>query len=375
MILGIDVSTYLEELEHGAKYFDGPAAIDPLDAFRANGVDTMRIRVWNHPYSPSGEAYLAGSCDLSHYLRLASLAKQKGYRLLMDLHYSDFWADPGKQMIPKAWQGKGVKALAQAVYDFTKDCLQRAKEAGLAPEYIQVGNEITNGMLWPVGKLEQDGVRGNYDNFCRLVDAGCRACRETLPESKIILHLERSHDKAVYQEFFTQMERANISYDIIGASYYPYWHGTPRQLMENLNACKAFGKEVMVMELGYGFTDQAYCLGGEKKRLVIEAERAYIPGFTELYPMTPQGQAAFIRDFLALARENGVAGVFYWEPLWLPGEGICWASPAGQAYIHEEGKSVSNEWANQCLFDYNGQKLPGFSEFCQKFTCGFRTKR
>ncbi len=369
MILGIDVSTYLEELAHGARYFDGSRQIDPLEDFRANGVDTMRIRVWNHPYSEAGEAYLAGTCDLEHYLRLAALARQKGYRLLMDLHYSDFWADPGKQMIPKAWRGKGVEALADAVYDFTKDCLQRAKDAGLAPDFIQVGNEITNGMLWPVGRLEEGGVRGNYDNFCRLVAAGCRACRETLPRARIILHLERSHDQAVYREFFAEMEKAAIDYDIIGASYYPYWHGTPAQLMANLNACKAFGKEVMVMELGYGFTDRAYSLGGEKKRLVIEAERAYIPGFTEIYPMTPRGQAAFVKDFLALARENGVAGVFYWEPLWLPGEGICWASEAGQSYIHEEGKSVSNEWANQCLFDYNGQKLPAFSEFCQNFCC------
>ena len=120
------------------------------------------------------------------------------------------------------------------------------------------------------------------------------------------------------------------------------------------------------MELGYGFTTESYLLDGEKRRLVIDAERAYVPGFTERYPVTPQGQAAFIRDFLALARKNGIAAVFYWEPLWLPGEGICWASEAGQSYIREEGKSTANEWANQCLFDYEGQMLPAFSEYVQK---------
>ena len=109
MILGIDVSTYLEELDHGAVYYKGDTPIDPLDAFRANGVDYMRIRVWNHPYSPEGAPYLAGTCDLESYIRLAKLAKSKGYRLLMDLHYSDFWADPGKQMTPKAWQGYTIK--------------------------------------------------------------------------------------------------------------------------------------------------------------------------------------------------------------------------------------------------------------------------
>lgn len=364
MILGIDVSTYLEELEHGARYFDGERQIDPLDAFASNGVDHMRIRVWNQPFSPSGEPYLAGNCDIEQYIRLGTLAKSKGYRLFMDLHYSDFWADPGKQMIPKAWLGYGVDEMAAAVYAFTKSCLQKARDAGVAPEMIQVGNEITNGMLWPVGKLEgEDGKRGNYENFCRLVDAGCRACREVLPGAKIALHLERSNDKAVYQEFFTHVQNAGIDYDIIGASYYPYWHGTPEELFENLNNCRRFGKELMVMELGYGFTTKPYLLSGEERRLVIDSERAYVPGFTEKYPVTPAGQAAFVRDFLALARKNGVSGIFYWEPLWLPGEGICWASGAGQEYIHEEGKSTSNEWANQCLFDYEGQKLPAFDEF------------
>lgn len=364
MILGIDASTYLEELEHGAKYYDGECRIDPLNAFLKNGVDYMRIRVWNDPYSPAGEPYLAGNCDLENYIKLGALAKAKGYRLLMDLHYSDFWADPAKQMAPKAWADLDLEALAEAVYGFTAECLRKAKEAGVAPDMIQVGNEITNGMLWPLGKLaREDGSRGNYESFCRLLDAGCRACREVTPEARIILHLERSNDQAVYQEFFSRMEQEGISYDIIGASYYPYWHGTPGELFENLNRCRCFGKELMIMELAYGFTTRAYALDGVTQRLVIEEDRAYIPGFTEKYPVTPAGQAAFLRDFLDQAKENGIGGVFYWEPLWLPGEGICWASAAGQAYIREEGKSTSNEWANQCLFDYEGRKLPGFDAF------------
>lgn len=364
MILGIDTSTYLEELEHGAVYLDGGMPIDPLDAFRHNGVEYMRIRVWNDPFGPNGEPYLAGNCNLDHYIRFAKVAKSKGYRLLMNFHYSDFWADPGKQMIPKAWMGYNLDSMACAVYEFTKTCLNAAIEADVAPDLIQVGNEITNGMLWPMGKLElADGTRGNYENFCCLLSAGCRACREVLPDAKIILHLERSNDQAVYQEFFTRVRDAGIDYDIIGASYYPYWHGTPDELFANLNACRHFGKEIMIMELGYGFTTEAYCLDGQAQRLVIDPERAYVPGLSERYPMNPDGQAAFIRDFLVQARENSIDGVFYWEPLWLPGEGICWASEAGQAYIHEEGKSTTNEWANQCLFDYEGNQLPAFAEF------------
>ena len=365
MILGIDASTYLEELEHGARFYDGEREIDPLDAFSANGVDCMRIRLWNDPYGKGGEPYLAGGCDLGGYIRLASLAKSKGYRILLDFHYSDFWADPGKQIIPKAWSGLDLDGLCAAVYSFTRDTLIAARDSGVAPELIQVGNEITNGMLWPIGRLTEgeQGERGNYDSLCRLIGAGCRACREVLPESKIVLHLERSNDRAVYREFFTKMAESGIDYDVIGASYYPYWHGTPEELFANLDACRAFGKELMVVELGYGFTTEAYTQGGEKKRLVIDAERAYIPGFTEKYPLTPNGQAEFVRDFLALAKRHAIDGVFYWEPLWLPGEGIMWASESGQQYIHEEGKSTANEWANQCLFDYQGKMLPAFREY------------
>ena len=364
MILGIDVSTYLEELEHGAKFFDGDTEIDPLDAFVSNGVDWMRIRIWNDPRSPEGEPYLAGTCDLDHYVRLARLAKSKGYKILMDLHYSDFWADPGKQLIPKAWQNYNIDELERAVYEFTAHCLSVAAENGVSPEMIQIGNEITNGILWPLGKIEnfETGKR-EYGNFLRLIGAGCRAAREISPASKIVLHLERSNDKEVYQEFFTAVENAHIDYDVIGASYYPYWHGTPTDVFANLNACKHFGKEIMIVELGYGFTDKGYVMNGEEKRLVIDPERAYVEGVTDKYPLTPKGQAAYIRLIIDTARENDISGIFYWEPLWLPGEGICWSSVAGQKYIHEEGKSTANEWANQCLFDYFGRKLPAFEEF------------
>ena len=206
MILGFDASTYLEELSLGAKFYDGSTEIDPLDAFISNGVNYMRIRIWNNPYSEKGEPYLAGTCDLENYLRLAKVAKDKGYKILMDLHYSDFWADPGKQFIPKAWQSYGIDELCDSVYSFTKHCLESAIGEDVAPALIQVGNEITNGILWPVGKLENDGKRGNYDNFCRLIESGCRACREILPSAKIMLHLERSNEKAVYAEFFDEME-------------------------------------------------------------------------------------------------------------------------------------------------------------------------
>ena len=363
MILGIDASTYLEELAHGAKYYDGDRPVDPLDEFIKNGVNYMRIRIWNDPHSPDGEPYLAGTTDLDNYVKLGKLAKAKGYHLYMDLHYSDFWADPGKQFVPKAWEGYSLDELVDAVYIFTKHCLETAIKEGVAPEIIQVGNEITNGILWPIGKLWVDGKRGNYESLTRLLDAGCRACRETLPSAKIMLHLEKSNDKEIYQEFFTEMEKAKIDFDIIGASYYPFWHGTPDELFENLNACRRFGKQIIISELGYGFTTEGYFLNGSECRLVIDESQSRVPGFSNIFPMTPEGQRSFIHYIMKRARENSIDGVCYWEPVWSPGEGICWASEAGQKYVREEGKTTYNEWANQCLFDYEGRKLPAFDEF------------
>lgn len=367
MFLGIDVSTYFDEVDRGAVYLDeNGIPMEPLDAFRANGVDYMRIRLWNHPFSSEGKPYLGGGCDLANFLRLARLAVNKGYRLLLDFHYSDFWADPAKQTIPKAWAGLGLDTLAEQVYTFTRSTLEAIRAQGLDLALIQVGNEITNGMLWPVGRLtggENGAPRENYPALARLLKAGIKACREIFPGAGIVLHLERSHDQAVYTEFFSQMEALGVDYDIIGASYYPYWHGTFEQFFANMDLCgKRFGKPRMVMEVGYGFTLEDY-IQNSNGGLVFGQANASDFLSKMPYPLTPEGQAGFVARFLSLCREHGLAGVFYWEPLWIPGEGICWASEEGQAYIHEEGKPTRNEWANQCLFDYRGRKLPAFGRF------------
>lgn len=364
MFLGIDVSTYFDELEHGAVYLDGEAPMEPLDAFRQNGVDYMRIRLWNHPYSEEGSPYLGGTCDLDNFLKLAHLALDKGYKLLLDLHYSDFWADPAKQCIPKAWASLPLDALAEQVYSFTRDTLEMIRAEGLDLPLIQVGNEITNGILWPVGKLDETtSPRGNYPALATLLRAGIRACREVYPQAGIVLHLERSYDQAVYTEFFTKMEELEVDYDIIGASYYPYWHGTFEQFFANMDQCgQMFGKPRMVMEMGYGFTMEDY-IKSSNGGLVFGRDTAQNFVCELPYPLTPQGQADFVARFLTLCKEHGIDGVFYWEPLWIPGDGICWASTEGQAYIGEEGKPTRNEWANQCLFDYQGCKLPAFDQF------------
>lgn len=365
MRLGIDVSTYFDEINRGAKYFDGEKEVQPLELFRKNGVDIMRIRLWLDPKSESGEKYLGGDCDAENFFKLAQLAKTKGYSIMLDIHYSDFWVDPAKQTVPKAWRNLSFSQLVERVRTYTTEILNAAKSRGIGIDFIQVGNEITNGMLWPHGRLTgEDGRRQNYDNLITLIKAGCSGCREVYPEAEIILHLEKSYDKVIYDEFFTHMQSAGVDYDIIGFSYYPYWHGTFAQFFENAEMCKKFKKKLMVVEVGYAFTLEDYIKvehGGAK--LVVSEDNISSFAFTEEYPVTPSGQAKFVEKFLSLASEHGIDAVVWWEPLWIPGDGVCWASEAGQEYIGETGKSTRNEWANQCLFDYSGKMLPAFGKF------------
>lgn len=368
MILGVDCSTYLEELEHGAKYYNGDVEIDPVDALRLNGVSVVRLRLWVDPYSADGVKYLAGTCDLDCFISTAKLFISKGYKIMLDIHYSDFWADPGKQIIPKSWEERDVDSLAKRVYTYTSDVLKRIASEGIPLAYIQVGNEITNGMLWPVGKLieNEDGTRGNYESLIKLLNAGISACRELTPSTELIIHLERSHDQAIYNEYFDCLMGANVDFDIIGMSYYPYWHGNFEQYFANVENIKKYGKKIMTVELGYAFTLEDYIqedgVGGIQ--LVISEDNSNELDIVSRYPISREGQASFTRDFLRLAREHGIAGVFWWEPLWIPGDSICWASPEAKEYIHETHKpSCRNEWANQCLFDYEGKMLPSFKEY------------
>jgi arabinogalactan endo-1,4-beta-galactosidase len=227
-------------------------------------------------------------------------------------------------------------------------------------------------MLWPIGKLTDNGAgkkRSNYEPLIALLKSGIKASREIYPDSQIIFHLERSSDSKMYHEFFDEMTANKVDYDIIGASYYPYYHGKIDDVIANLVSLKkTYRKQVMVMELGYAFTTIDYLTNYEKndKQLVlnddfVKDKSHYIP-----YPLTEQGQADFLNEFLTKCRENQIDGVFYWEPLWIPGDDICWTSREGQEYIHETSKSTRNEWANQALYDYQGVALKALEIYRNK---------
>lgn len=367
MRLGIDVSTYFEEKDAKAKYYDGNKEVEPLELFTENGVDLMRIRVWVDPYNSDGKPYLGGTCDLENFLKLSKLGMEKGYKIMLDIHYSDFWADPSKQNIPKKWQNLDEKGLTGKVRDYTFSLLERIKKEGIPLEYIQIGNEITNGMLWPYGRLTEGKngeKRGNYKNFTDFLKAGISSARSVMPNAKLILHLERSYDINVYNEFFTEMESFGVDYDAIGFSYYPYWHGTLQEFFKNVENCKKFNKELLVVETGYAFTLEDYINDPSGGGHLVVAE-SNVDGFSfkREFPLNKQGQADFTKALIKGCTRHGVSAVIWWEPLWIPGKNICWASVEGQEYINECGKSTRNEWANQCMFDYQGNKNPVFDVY------------
>lgn len=352
-IKGMDVSS-LKELEQlGAEYYKDGEKRELLGLLKEYGTNAVRLRLWNDPYSESGVPYGAGTNDLKTTEELGRRALALGLDVLLDLHYSDFWADPGKQRIPKAWRGMDVPQLEQAVYDFTRQTLVELQTNGIFPTMIQVGNELSNGLLWPFGRVP------DYDNIARFLNAGIRAVRSVDPDLPVMLHLDNGGNNALYREWFDEYMKRGLDFEVIGLSYYPFWHGTLQQLEDNMHDIAArYGKELIVAEVSMGHTMEDYAsyeqLGADQRKGM--ATKPELAAKIE-YPMTEQGQSDFMADFLTrISRVEGCRGFYYWEPAWLPVPGCGWANEAALAYIEEEGPG-GNEWANQALFDYEGHPL------------------
>jgi arabinogalactan endo-1,4-beta-galactosidase len=355
-IKGMDLSTLLEMERCGAKYYDHGQEMDILDIMKKYDVDTIRLRLWNDPKSESGEPYGAGNNDLAETIAIGKRVTDAGLGVLLNFHYSDFWADPGKQIKPKAWASYGVEELEKAVYDFTKDSLQKVLDAGVNVRMIQVGNELSNGLLWPEGQLP------NYDNVAKFVSAGIRACREVKADIPLMIHLDNGGNNALYRDWFDHYMERGEDFDYIGLSYYPFWHGTLQMLEDNMNDIAVrYGKELIVAEVSMGHTMEDY----KNYEKLTDSERKGYATKPELaakveYPMTVQGQVDFTKDFLnrvANVADNKGAGFFWWEPAWIPVPGSGWATSASLKYMNDPGP-CGNEWANQALFDYEGNALP-----------------
>lgn len=362
-IKGFDISTLPEVEACGGKFFDNGKQGDPVEILKSYGGNWIRIRVWNDPYSESGEPYGAGSTDIENMVNLAKRVKAAGYKWLLDLHYSDFWADPGKQYLPKAWEGLTVPELEQAVYDFTKEVLKICRDNDITPEMVQVGNELSNGLMWPYGKVPE------YDNIARFVKAGVKAVREEAAELgtdiKVMIHLDNGGKVELYEEWFDNFKKRDGDWDIIGLSYYPFWHGGLDGLKANLENCaKRYGKELVIAEVSMGFTMESYAeyekLSDDNRKSAATRPdiAAKVP-----FPMSKEGQSDFIQTVMQILKDvpNGLGkGIFWWEPTWIPVPGSGWANQAGWEYVKEKGPG-GNEWANQALFDFDGNALPALA--------------
>jgi arabinogalactan endo-1,4-beta-galactosidase len=358
LLKGADVST-LHELEAlGVRYRDHGREKDLLEILASYGFNAVRLRLWNDPRSESGESYGAGGNDLSTTVALARRVRARGMGLLLDFHYSDFWADPGKQHLPRAWRGLSDERLEQAVHDFTVASLVALRDAGALPTMVQVGNEITNGLLWPNGKAP-----AAFGAMTRFVNAGIRAVRSVSPAIRVMIHLDQGGNNVLYREWFDRWFReGGLDFDLMGLSYYPFWHGTLDDLERNLgDMAQRHGKDLVVVETSTGFTTEDYAeregLGpSERKGMATKPELVA----KVRHPMTVQGQCDFLRDLVGRIRRVAGGrgrGFFWWEPAWLPVKGSTSATAAGLRYTGEKGPG-GNEWANQALFDYDGNALP-----------------
>lgn len=344
---GADVSM-LEELEqHGAKYYINQQSKDLFAILKECGVNMIRLRLWNDPYSEQGEPYGGGGNDLETTMRLARRIAENGLAFMLDFHYSDFWADPAKQFKPKAWIALHGQPLCEEVYRYTKDTLDTLRKEGLLPQMVQIGNEITHGFLWP------DGHYDNLEMMMALLKSGIRAVREVDPTIRIVLHLDFGTDNSLYRKWFYEAENHHLDYDVIGMSYYPFWNGSIEALIANMNdISRTFRKDVMVVETSIGYTTDSLGCNG----MVYSAElEKNVP-----YPGTPMGQESYMRSLIQAVRNVedccGI-GVIYWEPAWLPFPDCAWAKPIGCEYMHDKAE-LGNSWANQALFDAEGNANP-----------------
>lgn len=371
-IKGMDISTLIEQEQCGAKYYNHGKEGDLLAILKEYDVNSVRLRLWNDPYGNNGEPYGAGTNDLEKTIQMAKRAKKLGMSFLLDIHYSDFWADPGKQIPPKAWRGMSEPELEKAVYDFTLDTMKRLREEGVAPDLVQVGNELTNGLLWPTGRKHGKGEPGYeeaFDAIAAYINAGIRGVRAVDGDIPVMIHLDNGGFNAMYREWFDHFMERGEEFQIIGFSYYPFWHGTLEELEYNMkDMAERYHKEIIVAEVSMGFTMEDYA-GYEKLSPELRKGMATRPELVEKlpYPMTPEGQSAFMQDIMGrIASVNGGRGFYYWEPGWIPVPGCGWATAEALAYTGEKGPG-GNEWANQALFDYEGNALPAL-ETIKNFT-------
>ena len=367
-MMGVDVSSLLSVEASGAKFYgaDGKPA-DPIALLKAGGANAVRIRVWNDPKTEDGRTYGGGGNDINVACKLGKRAMDLGMKVLIDFHYSDFWADSKRQKPPKAWKNFKLDEKQAAIREFTINSLTKLKKAGVKVSMVQMGNEIDNGLCGEIYDAE----------VCYLLKTASRAVRDFDRNIKIAVHYTDPLAENYLEGKATMLEKNKVDYDIFGISYYPYLHGDVKQLYIVLRKIANFyNKKVMVMEVAYPFTDSD---GDGYKNVATTSD----PGLKFNYPITVEGQAIAVRDVIeAVAKVRGAGiGVFYWEPAWIPPQhyditkiasdlvfaynsncwlknGSGWATFSAHGYDKDVKSKVNGgKWDNQAFFDFDGNVL------------------
>lgn len=358
-IRGADVSMLKDIEDLGGEFYDNGVKKDALEIMKNHGANYVRLRLWVDPYDSEGNSYGGGSNDFNTTLYLAKRAQEKGMKVLIDFHLSDYWADPGTQSKPKAWENLSYDELKTTLYNYMKNTLNDFKNQGVVPDMVQVGNETSSGILWDEGK-----IGGDYTDFTQLAEllnqaiSGVRASVGN--QTKIVLHLDNGGNNSLYRWWFDGVTGCgfDLDFDIIGLTYYPMWHGTMDDLQYNLNDISArYNKDVMIVETAYAFT----LADGDGLGSSFSPQDEEIGG----YPASVQGQKDFMSDLESVILNvpgNRGLGFFYWEPEWIPVEGAYWGTEAGKEYIEDNG-ILSNPWDNLALFDFNGNALESIDIF------------
>lgn len=358
-IRGADVSMLKDIEDLGGEFYDNGVKKDALEIMKNHGANYVRLRLWVNPYDSEGNSYGGGSNDFNTTLYLAKRAQEKGMKVLIDFHLSDYWADPGTQSKPKAWENLSYDELKTTLYNYMKNTLNDFKNQGVVPDMVQVGNETSSGILWDEGK-----IGGDYTDFTQLAEllnqaiSGVRASVGN--QTKIVLHLDNGGNNSLYRWWFDGVTGCgfDLDFDIIGLTYYPMWHGTMDDLQYNLNDISArYNKDVMIVETAYAFT----LADGDGLGSSFSPQDEEIGG----YPASVQGQKDFMSDLESVILNvpgNRGLGFFYWEPEWIPVEGAYWGTEAGKEYIEDNG-ILSNPWDNLALFDFNGNALESIDIF------------
>lgn len=306
-IMGMDISSMISELDSGVVYRDYEGnelkTLDDICKFLADqGINHIRIRVWNNPYDTNGNGYGGGNNDVAKAKQFADACRNAGIKMLVDFHCSDLWTDPGKQQAPKAWKGYTVEQKAQALTEFITDSLNTIDSSKDVVDMVQVGNETTNGFIGET----------NQTNMCTLFSAGAQGVKNYNEDVKVVIHLTNP-EKRNMTRWAEILDDNKVNYDILATSYYPYWHGTLTNLATELKKVKeTYNKDVMVAETSYAYTLED---SDGHDNTVRVGHNDTAENTTE--PFTEQGQATAIRNLINTVNNAGGLGVYYWEPAWL----------------------------------------------------------